>query len=125
MLYDGLLLFAVLMLAAVPLVFIDEAVREWTPVEWCIRAYLLTVCFAYFAGFWRFGGQTLGMRAWRLRLQARDGGAPGTRALTVRFAAAILSWLPVGAGYLWILFNARREALHDRLSGTVILHEAR
>lgn len=125
MFYDGLLLFAVLMLAAIPLAFVDAAVREWAPVEWSIRAYLLGVCFVYFAGFWRYGGQTLGMRAWRLRLRARDGTAPGARDLALRFAAAILSWLLLGAGFVWILFNRRREALHDRLSGTVILYESR
>jgi uncharacterized RDD family membrane protein YckC len=38
------------------------------------RTYLLLVCFFFYGGFWVHGGQTLGMRAWRLRLQRRNGG---------------------------------------------------
>ncbi len=123
MLYDTLLLFAVLMLAAIPLAFISEPIREWPPVEWTIRTYLLGVSFAYFAGFWHHGGQTLGMRAWRLRVLDRDGAKPTFAQLTKRFAGSILSWIPCGGGFVWIALNRRREALHDRLSGTIIVHE--
>jgi uncharacterized RDD family membrane protein YckC len=123
--YDAMLLFGVLFVAAIPLVLIEPDTREIPGVEWLIRAYLLTACFAYFGWCWHHGGQTLGMRAWKVRLMGRDGVTPRKRDLVVRFLAAILSWLLLGGGYLWILFNSRREALHDRLSRTIIVHEER
>ncbi len=123
MAYDALLLFAILLVASIPLAFLDGQTREWWPVEGLIRLYLLAVSLGYFVGSWHRGGQTLGMRAWRLRLVAADGGRARPRQLLRRFAAALLSWLPAGLGYLWILFDPERAAWHDRLSATVIVHE--
>lgn len=58
------------------------------------------------------------MRSWRLRV-VRNDGAPlnGSDALK-RLLCALLSWLPLGLGYLWILVDRDRLAWHDRLSGT-------
>ena len=47
-------------------------------VCWCIAG-------AYAVLSWRGGGQTLGMRPWRLRVVAADGGPATTRALCLRF----------------------------------------
>ena len=63
------------------------------------------------------------MRAWRLRLVTRDGSTPRMTRLAIRFITAIVSWLPFGAGYLLILVTPDREAFHDRVSGTFIVHE--
>lgn len=43
------------------------------------QTYLLLVCFFFYAGFWVHGEPDVGMRAWRLRLQARDGRCVGNR----------------------------------------------
>ncbi|MGB5621495.1 MAG: RDD family protein, partial [Gammaproteobacteria bacterium] len=68
-------------------------------------------------------GQTIGMRAWRLQL-IRDAGhdqAVSPIQALGRLAAACLSALPAGLGYVWILFDRRGLAWHDRLSGTRIV----
>jgi uncharacterized RDD family membrane protein YckC len=95
---------------------------------------------AYFLFSWLRGGQTLGMRAWRLRLAGRDGarlrwpqalrrllaaalpllllalGGPyGARAALWAVAAAWTAWFAVA------LFDPRRRALHDLAGGTVLL----
>jgi uncharacterized RDD family membrane protein YckC len=124
MLYDGLLLFGVLFVASIPLPLIDDGTRELPLIEWSIRIYLLVVAFLYFAWFWGHGGQTLGMRAWRLRLLARDGSRPRLKMVAIRFLASIASWLPLGGGYLWMLVDPRHEAAHDRISRTIIVHES-
>jgi uncharacterized RDD family membrane protein YckC len=38
-----------------------------------------------------------------------------------RLAAAALSWLALGLGWLWILVDPQRRAWHDRLSGTRVV----
>jgi len=38
-----------------------------------------------------------------------------------RLAWAVVSWLPLGLGYLWILVDPQRRAWHDRLSGTRVV----
>jgi uncharacterized RDD family membrane protein YckC len=118
--YDGLLLTAVLFAAtAVLLPFTGgEAVR---PSQGWYTAYLVLVSFGYFGWFWTHGGQTLGMRTWNLRLVgAGSNGATWPQAL-VRFAGACLSWLALGMGFLWMLVDRDRQTWHDHLSNTRIV----
>jgi uncharacterized RDD family membrane protein YckC len=68
---------------------------------------------------WRRGGQTLGMRPWRLQLVAADGlSAPTWRALGVRYLVGTVSLLLAGLGFWWAWFDRERLTWHDRASGT-------
>lgn len=120
MAYDSLLVAAALFAATALVLPLTggEAVRPHNPVY---TAYLVAVVFGYFGWFWTHGGQTLGMRAWRLRLVTADGDPMSWRRALLRFAAAVLSSLPCAAGYLWILASPERLAWHDRLSGTLLV----
>jgi uncharacterized RDD family membrane protein YckC len=73
---------------------------------------------------WRRGGQTLGMRPWRLRVTAADGTAPPARALWVRYAVGGLSLLAGGLGFWWAWLDRDRLAWHDRASGTRMARDA-
>ena len=82
---------------------------------------LLAVSYAYFAFSWRRGGQTLGMKCWRIRVVDEHAGGPLTwRQTRVRFAVALLSWAPLGLGYWWALTGARRT-WHDRASHSTLV----
>lgn len=116
--YDLLLVLGILLVAAAPLPAIPEATRQ---LWWCmllIRIYLLGVIFLFFGWFWVHGGQTLGMRAWRLRVVRHCGGELTWRHAGRRFLAAALSWLSGGIGFLWCLVDRRKFTWHDHLSGT-------
>ncbi len=77
---------------------------------------LLVLSYAYFAFSWRRGGQTLGMKCWRIRVVSDDAGTRlSWRQTLVRFAVALVSWVPLGLGYWWALTGARR-AWHDLAS---------
>jgi uncharacterized RDD family membrane protein YckC len=67
---------------------------------------------------WRRGGQTLGMRPWRLKVVAADGSPASWKALWLRFAVATLSTLAGGLGFWWALVDRDKLTLHDRFSGT-------
>src|SRR5690554_4263260 len=75
--YDCLLLLGLEMIAAAVWLpaFGDQPAAEH-PLYRLYQAYLLLVAFAFFIGFWLKGGQTLGMRAWHIRLIASDGARP-------------------------------------------------
>ncbi len=124
-LYDSLLVSALLFLVTVPFV----AIRGGEPVAiGDNRPYQLTlliVVYAFFAGFWSVSGRTLGMQTWGLRIEAANGTLPSLGTATVRFIAAIMSWLPLGLGFLWQLWDNDRLAWHDRISGTRIVHDPR
>ncbi len=117
MVYDSLLLVAVLMTATAIVLPLTGGEAIAGPVRWPYRAYLLFVGCGFFAVFWHFGGQTLGMRAWRLQVRGASGPV-SWREAWLRSLAAIVSWLPLGLGYLWSLFDDEQRTWHDRLSGT-------
>lgn len=119
--YDVLLVFGVLVIVTALALALNGG--EPVPSTWLRVLYLLTL-YGFFTGFWLHGGQTLGMRAWRLRLVGESGRAPTLRTASVRFAAASLSWIACGLGHLWIVVDTRNLAWHDRLSRTYVVHEA-
>ncbi|HEY9051579.1 MAG TPA: RDD family protein [Gammaproteobacteria bacterium] len=82
---------------------------------------LLAVSFLFFGWFWTHGGQTLGMRTWRLKLQTLDGGNINWSVAGVRFLAAMVSWIVFGLGFIWSLFDKNKRTWHDRMSDTVLI----
>src|SRR5690606_17472045 len=97
------------------------AVRGGEPVEPGNVAYRLTmllVAYLFFVGFWSGYGRTLGLQSWRLRIETVHGRKPSLWQSTIRFSAAVLSWLPAGLGFWWQLRDPERLTWHDRLSGT-------
>lgn len=125
MIYDALLLAAVLMLVTGLLLFLTggEAIRHATHplLLWVHRAVLVAATVGFFGLFWTRGGQTLGMAAWRVRVEREDGRLLTWRDTVLRLGAALLSWLPAGLGYLWVLFDPQRRAWHDRLTHTRVV----
>ena len=121
MLYDGFLLAGVMIVAAIPLPFFQSAADGFTWVRTLIQIYLILVCFLFFGWFWTHGGQTLGMRAWRLQLCRIDGQNLAWSTAVVRFLSALLSWLALGLGFFWIAIDPQNRAWHDRLSKSIVV----
>ncbi|HSS65544.1 MAG TPA: RDD family protein [Gammaproteobacteria bacterium] len=115
--YDGLLLFAVLF-AATAIVLPLNRGQAFAPQNPLYSVYLLVVSFFYFGWFWTHGGQTLGMRAWGVRLLGRRASRVSWRECLVRYLAALLSLIPFGVGFLWAGVDREKRAWHDRISGT-------
>lgn len=97
---------------------VRENIRPFSGLQWIEWLCCWLVTGAYAALSWRHGGQTLGMRPWRLRVVACDGGPATVAALARRYALGTLSLLLAGAGFWWAWFDRDRLALHDRLSAT-------
>jgi len=115
--YDAVLLLAVLFFAtAITLPF--NSGQSFSADQYFFRLYLLAVCFIFYGWFWTHGGQTLGLRAWKIKVCQLDGSAITWRMAGLRFAAAGLSWLCFGLGFFWCLFDKNRLCWHDYLSNT-------
>jgi uncharacterized RDD family membrane protein YckC len=82
------------------------------------RIWLLLVPLLFFTWFWTHGGQTLGMKSWRLKIVDEWGDTPSPQLAVIRYFAAILSWLPLGLGFIWCLFDSEGRTWHDSLSAT-------
>ena len=95
-----------------------EPVRADTLAGWLELVALCAVTPSYADASGRSGGQTLGMRPWRLKVEARDGGAASWRALSIRYAVGTASLLLAGLGFWWAWIDRDRLTWHDRASGT-------
>jgi uncharacterized RDD family membrane protein YckC len=75
----------------------------------------------FFCVFWTRSGQTLGMLAWRLRVERSDGATLTWRDALLRLAGACVSLAALGLGYFWIWIDRDRLTWHDRWSGTRVV----
>jgi uncharacterized RDD family membrane protein YckC len=118
-LYDALLTAAVLFIAtAMWLPFTSgQAIEPHNP--W-FGGYLVVVWFAFHGWCWTHGGQTLGMKAWRLRLYSVRSGPVTWKQSAARFAGAFVSWGVLGLGVVWRLVPPYRQSWHDRLAETYL-----
>ena len=83
--------------------------------------YLYSIGYLYFAWQWIHGGQTLGMRAWHIKLVADNQATVTWRNTLSRYLLATLSFLVFGMGYFLALQDGKRMTLHDRYSRTYLL----
>jgi len=128
LIYDGFLLIAVLM----PYTWVVVLIHGGAVTEasgrlswWAFRTGALAIMAAYYVLNWTRSGQTLGMRAWRLRALTDSGKRLPVGQAVVRFCWGLAAWLPFGLGVLWLYADPEHLALHDRLSRTRVVVLAR
>jgi uncharacterized RDD family membrane protein YckC len=112
MLYEAILLFAVAFFAGFAFHFASRGAALEGALRLAHQLLLVAVFAAYFLWCWLRGGQTLAMKAWRVRVV---GVTPGKALL--RFVLALLL-VPTGVSLVWAVFDRERQFLHDRLAGT-------
>jgi uncharacterized RDD family membrane protein YckC len=106
--YDTLLVAALLMFAtALFLPFTGVGVtRDLGWVYYFYQIVLLAVAVSFFLFFWTTKGRTLGMQAWRLRIERLDGSLPTRRDVLTRLLCALLPWVP---GFVTIVFGVQSK----------------
>lgn len=150
--YDTLLLLALWLTGTLVAVVVQDLLRLPADASWqhFMRVYYFLIGLLFFGWCWTHGGQTPGMRAWRLQLQREDGHAIRWPVAAVRYVATLLCWtagllpllatvsalrahfpllLPAGwiglallaGGILWTRCDPRRRGPQDRITGTVML----
>jgi uncharacterized RDD family membrane protein YckC len=126
LLYDFLLLAALLMIFTGGALFFTHgaAVVPATAGAWVhvYRAGLVLIISGYYLINWLRSGQTLGMRAWRLRVVTDSGKPLAFKAAALRLVVGALAWAPAALGVLWLYFDPDHLALHDRLSRTRVVY---
>jgi uncharacterized RDD family membrane protein YckC len=76
----------------------------------------------WFIGFWLLWMATPGKLLFDCHIaDARSLGRPRPVQLLLRYLGYLLSSLPLGLGFLWILVDRRRQGWHDKLSRTVVI----
>lgn len=120
MVYDALLIIAMWMIiSAVGTALNDgEAVTPGNPL---LSSVLFIVLFMFYAKFWTHGGQTLGMRAWRLKIINLQSGQITLMQCMLRLIMGTVSLATCGLGYFWLLVDKDKLTWHDRFSYTRIV----
>ena len=105
MVYDGLLLAAVLFIAMAIFIPIAKSAGYETghPV---FSVYFLLVCFLFYAGFWTHGGQTLGMKTWKIKLLHENGQAISWGQALLRYLTALPAWIVIMLGISTLMLDA-------------------
>ncbi len=114
MVYEAILLFAVAFFAAWIFHLASGGADTTRPgaARLELQVFILAVFAAYFLWSWLRGGQTLAMKAWKIRLVE----VTPAKAL-FRFLFACIA-VPTGISIVWALFDRDRQFLHDRLART-------
>ncbi len=118
MAYEILLLSGVLAVTLVLPHLLIGAFAHRVATSVVLWAHLFIVLLVYCLGFWCYGGQTLAMKTWHLRLLTRSGAPLRPTQALLRY---LLCWPSLGFGGIgiaWALVDRDRQFLHDRLAGT-------
>jgi uncharacterized RDD family membrane protein YckC len=86
------------------------------------QSTLFLTIFGFFGLFWTRTGQTIGMMAWRIRIQSSEGASISWMQALIRFMCAMFSAAALGIGYLWMLMNDEKLTLQDKMSNTVVVY---
>lgn len=118
MIYDTVLAgFSIVIVAGILSVTFTAVTGVKLPETVMILLYV-AMAYGFFVYFWTHGGQTLGMRAWKVKVVGADGQPINQQQASVRFIWSVASWVSLGVGFLVSLFNADKLAWNDRQSGT-------
>ena len=118
--YDGLLIIALMAVGSLPMVALNDG-EAISPGNIVYQIALVGISLLFYTAFWLHGGQTPGMRVWRLHLVSVDGKALSGRQVLLRYCAAWISLLACGLGFLWILVDNKNRAWHDQWSGSQVI----
>ncbi len=126
MAYDGLVLIAMYIIFGGVLVTVvskalgyEEFVRL-TPAQAASLFYI--ICFLYYMHSWRRGGQTIGMKAWRLYVITQDNSPIRLSHCILRSGTGLFSLMILGLGYFWMLFDKQQRTWHDIASLTKVVY---
>ena len=120
MLYEGLVVFAVLLIGfLLPQIVLNAFGLVLAP-RWLWR-HVLGLLLLYFVWCWLHGGQTLPMKTWKLQVVNANGSPLRPMQAVLRYLAAWPSILFFGVGIFWAVFDRDKQFLHDRIAGSCII----
>lgn len=118
-LYDSVLIFALLMVMSIPFYNINIENNFFLKITMQIYYYLIIQYF--FVWFWVNKEGTLGMKTWKIKIKDLNGQSVTYKKAIIRFNISIISILIFGLGFLISVFHKHNKCMHDIISGTVLI----
>lgn len=76
----------------------------------------------YYVYFEGGQGATLGKKVLKLKVVSTAGASPiGYGSAAVRYIGRIVSAIPIGLGYFWMLWDKDRQTWHDKIASTYVV----
>lgn len=101
----------------------EMAMMAVAPMVTLAQAAVLLLYVVYFVALTAGKHQgTYGKRSMGIYVRKRDGGRVWIGHSLVRFVGYIISWIPLGLGYLMAAFSKKKLALHDLIAGTEVVY---
>ncbi len=116
--YEGVLLFGVVMMAGFLYSTITQQ-RHALEGRVGLMLFLFAVLGVYFSWFWSRGGQTVAMKAWHIRLVAADGATVSRWRAWARYLLSWLWFLPATAAVYVAGLHGRGEVVTALLAGVL------
>lgn len=130
LMYDGFIVIALSLIygTLVNLAFVEitntQLNEDYTPVvggPLYLLGWYLTIA-GFYCYFWHRGGQTVGMKAWKIKVLAQDTGTTASwKSCAIRAIIGPISFFVGLAGYFWKWFDKEGHCLHDKLSNTKVV----
>jgi uncharacterized RDD family membrane protein YckC len=125
-LYDGFLLAFCSFSLAFALGFVGLFFDMFTPdeafpLERLIVLSSIVLSLLYYTGMWTSSGQTIGKLMVGIKVVGKDGARLSWGRALMRYVGYLISGLLLSLGFLWIVFDPRRQGLHDKLAGSYVV----
>lgn len=122
--------FFVLILISIVAAIIFAIFTKITKINYDMEVVSSFVGFFINAGYYVFMtyryGATIGKKVLGIKVEGKDGQVLDIGTVIVReVAGKFISTMLMGIGYLWIIFNKRKQSFHDKFAGTVVVIENR
>ena len=123
LIYDSLLIAAIIIVASLLLVFVNgEYPKPGTLLS--VIQFLISILVGpfFYSYFWLTNdGQTTGMQAWKIKLVSSNESKLNMKQTYLRCLISVISFLFIGIGYFWILFNKNNLSWSDIATKTIVI----
>ena len=92
------------------------------PLNFLIVASGLIFSVVYYIGSWAKAGQTIGKMTIGVKVVGADGKPPSWGAAILRYIGYMVNIIVFSIGFLWIVFDGKRQGWHDKLAGTYVVY---
>ncbi len=123
LIYDTLAVLGIILSSSLILVWINGGATPDGSFAFYIQRIILILSGPiFYSYFWiKNEGQTLGMQAWKIRLQTEGNQTMDLKVSLMRCLVSCISFAFIGLGYFWIFFDSSKRSWADMYTKTKII----